>query len=177
MSNWKDVLKAVAPTIATVLGGPLAGAAVSALSQAVLGKTDGKEEDIAAVVAGASPDVLLKIKEADAKLKLDLANAGIRLEEIAAQDRASARQREVEVKDQTPRHLAWLVLLGFFSVLGVQAYMALTNIIVPAEVQRTLDISLGVLFAMVLAVKDYYFGTSASSSQKNDMLQNLINRQ
>ena len=33
-----DVVKAVAPSLATVLGGPLAGAAVAALSKAVLGK-------------------------------------------------------------------------------------------------------------------------------------------
>lgn len=96
-AEWKGVLGAVAPTIATLLGGPLAGAAVGALSTALLGKPDGTEAELAPLVASAAPDILLKIKEAEKELKLGLANAGVKLEEVAALDRGSARDREVKI--------------------------------------------------------------------------------
>lgn len=169
-NNWKDVVGAVAPTIATILGGPLAGMAVKAVSTAVLGRDDGTEEDIASAMASADPQVLARIKEADAQLKRDLAAANVKLEEIAGADRASARDREVKLQDPTTRILAYIALAGFFGVLGGQFYIALNGIAINTEVQRTLDITLGVLFAWVLAVKDYYFGSSAGSAQKNELL-------
>lgn len=165
--DWKDVIGAVAPTIATILGGPLAGMAVKAVSTAVLGRDDGSEDEIAAAVAGADPAILARIKEADAQLKRDLAAANVRLEEIAGADRASARQREVALQDPTTRRLAYMALAGFFAVLVGQFYIALNGIAIQTEVQRTLDITLGVLFAWVLAVKDYYLGSSKGSADKN----------
>lgn len=167
MTNWKEVIGAIAPTIATILGGPLAGMAVKAVSTAVLGRDDGTEEEIAAMVTGASPDVLARIKEADASLKTQLSQAGVRLEEIAGADRASARDREVKLQDPTTRRLAYIALIGFFIVLGAQLYFAVESITINPELQRTLDITLGVLFAWVLAVKDYYFGSSVGSKEKD----------
>src|SRR3990167_3905101 len=47
------------------------------------------------------------------------------LERIAVEDRNSARQREIAVKDWTPMVLAYGVTLGFF---GVLSYMLLSPI-------------------------------------------------
>ncbi len=173
MSDWKSIVKAVAPTLATALGGPLAGAAVSAVSSALLGRSDGTEADVAAAIASGSPDVLLKIKEADHAFKAKMAELGVNLERIAQEDRASARAREVQTQDPTTRRLAYIALLMFIVVLGAQLYMALKGVTINAEVQRTLDITLGVLFAWVLAVKDYYFGSSAGSTSKNQILDRM----
>lgn len=169
-NNWKDIIGAVAPTIAALVGGPLWGMGVRVLSATLLGRDDGTEDEIAAAVAGADPAILARIKEADAQLKRDLAAANVRLEEIAGADRASARQREVALQDPTTRILAYIALVGFFAVLAGQFYIALNAIEVHTEVQRTLDITLGVLFAWVLAVKDYYFGSSAGSKEKTQLL-------
>lgn len=170
MSDWKNALVGLAPTIAAVLGGPFAGAAVKLLSQAVLNREDGTETELAAALPMASPDIIARIKEADTALKVQLSQAGVRLEEIAGADRASARQREVQLQDPTTRILAYIALGGFFAVLGGQFYIAFHDITINTEVQRTLDITLGVLFAWVLAVKDYYFGSSAGSKEKTQLL-------
>lgn len=45
--DWKAIVKTVAPALGTALGGPLAGTAVKVLSEALLGHSDGKEEEIA----------------------------------------------------------------------------------------------------------------------------------
>jgi len=171
MNGWKEIVASVAPTIATLLSGgnPLVGMAVGALSKALLGKADGSEDEIAAVLAQPNPDILARIKEAERDLKLGLANAGVKLEEIAGADRASARAREVSLQDPTTRRLAYMALFAFFMVLVFQFCLAVFHITVAAEVQRTLDITLGVLFAWVLAVKDYYLGSSAGSAAKNVM--------
>lgn len=67
--NWKGIVKGVAPTIATVLGGPLAGMGVKAISEAILGKPDGTETDIALALQGATPEMLVKIKDAEHTFK------------------------------------------------------------------------------------------------------------
>ena len=56
--DWKSLVQSVAPTIATALGGPFVGLGVKALSQAVLGNEEGGEIEIAAALAGASPEML-----------------------------------------------------------------------------------------------------------------------
>lgn len=172
-NDWKGVLGAVAPTIATILGGPLAGAAVGALSAKLLGKPDGTVDELAPLIASASPETLLALKRIDAELKTSLDNAGVRIDEIAAQDRDSARQRQVDLRDNTPTILAFVVLAIFASVLGTQGYIALASISVPPEAQRTLDITLGVLFAWVLAVKDFFFGSTSSNHRKDKIIADI----
>lgn len=169
MTDWKQIVATVAPGLATVLGGPLAGAAIGALSQAVLGKPDGNESDLAAVISGASPDVLAKIKETEAKLKTDLTNAGIEWEQIAASDRASARQREVETKDNTTKILAFLFVLLYFAMLW-----AVWKFPVSSDMKDTLNTLIGVLTAALAAIINYYFGSSAGSAEKNAILKKAL---
>ena len=92
------------------------------------------------------------------------------LAKIDAEDRNSARQREMTVKDRVPAHLAYSSYAGFFLVLAIQFYFAYATIHIPDAMQRTLDITTGVLFAMVLAVKDYYLGSSKGSDEKTKFI-------
>ncbi len=66
MSDIKDILKSVAPTLATLLAGPEAGVAVSALESA-LGLTPGSGIDAvnSAMNAGLTGDQIVAIKKAD----------------------------------------------------------------------------------------------------------------
>lgn len=109
------------------------------------------------------PEKLVEYEQFKEKVKVELA-------QISQVDRASARLREqamagVGMRDKVPPRLAYLTFAGFFTVLAAQGYMAFQGIHIVPEIQRTLDISLGVLFAMVLAVKDYYFGSSSGGDQ------------
>ena len=53
MEQLLNIVKTVAPTIATAMGGPLAGMAVRTLSETLLGKPDGTEAELAAAAAAA----------------------------------------------------------------------------------------------------------------------------
>lgn len=163
--DWRGVLGVIAPTIATLLGGPLAGAAVGALSTALLGKADGTEAELSPLIASASPEILLKIKEAEKELKLGLAAAGVKLEEISALDRNSARDREIKVGDNTTKILAYSYTIGYFVVLGVVMKTG-----VNPDMVNIIMVLLGVLTAAQGQIMNYYFGSSSGSAQKNTLM-------
>lgn len=166
MEKWKEVLAKLAPTAATLLGGPFAGLAVGAVVKALGLPTEATQEDIQAVVEkGLNGDQLLALRLAEIDVQKHLEDNGIKLEEIAASDRDSARKREVEVKDNTPKVLAYSVTLGFFGTLS--ALMSGQVSTVGHDVLLVMVGSLGTAWTGIIA---YYFGSSAGSKAKTDLL-------
>jgi hypothetical protein len=167
-----DLLKAVgpllgqvAPTLATAMGGPLAGLAVKTLSNVLLGNEEGTEADIAKAMQSATPDQLADIKKIDADFKVRMAELEIDLERISAGDRDSARKREMSVGDHTPKILAGTITLGFF---GILFWMFVYG--VPKNGNEALLLMLGALQTAFTGVIAYYFGSSAGSKAKNELL-------
>ena len=115
----KQIIATVAPALATALGGPLAGMATRAIATELLGDPDADIVLVESAVATASGPDLVKLKELDVRFKADMQKARIDLEEIAAKDRNSARDRQVRMKDWTPSVLGLAIIVGFFGVLGV----------------------------------------------------------
>lgn len=170
--KWRDVIGAVAPTIAAALGGPLAGTAVAALSKALLGKDNGTEDELAPLLASASPETLLKVKEADNALKLGLAEAGVRLEELNAADRNSARNREIQRGDNTTKILAYAYTIGYFAIFAV-----IMKTGVDLRMESIIVVLLGILTAAQAQIMNYYFGSSAGSAQKNSLMADMKSKQ
>jgi hypothetical protein len=108
--DWKSAVKTVAPGLATLLGGPLAGGAVTVLAEALLGGSTGsKEGDELAIqqklAAGMTPEDKAKILLADTEIRKEIIRAGIREKEIALEterayigDTAHARSTHSENK-------------------------------------------------------------------------------
>ena len=74
----------------------------------------------------------------DSKMAELQTQAEIKLAELEASDRNSARQRETAIKDKTPAILAYSITIGFFSVLF---YML--NFEVPQSEREVLFVMLG----------------------------------
>ncbi len=91
----------------------------------------------------------------------------IDLERIAAGDRSDARDREVKTGDWTPKVLAFGITTGFF---GILVWMFLHGM--PTSGTEAMLIMLGALQTSYTGVIAYYFGSSAGSKAKNDMLAN-----
>jgi hypothetical protein len=160
-----DWLAKVLPTVATALGGPLAGVAVSFIADK-LGLDDKTVEGVKAAISGATPEQLVQLKQIDADLQKFFVSQGIKLEDIAAGDRANARDREAKTGDTwTPRLLAIGVTLGFFGVLGF--LMASGK---PAQGGDALLVMLGALGGAWASIVAYYFGSSAGSAEKSALL-------
>lgn len=163
--DWRSIVGTVAPTLATALGGPLAGVAVKAIA-AGLGKSpEAKADAVEQAVLEADPATLLKLKEIEVQFEKDLQAAGIRLEEIAAEDRANARAREMGLKDHTPAILSFVITIGFFGTLG---WMLVNG--KPATGGDALLVMLGALGGAWGAIVSYYFGSSAGSKIKTEAL-------
>lgn len=174
--DFKDiagVLGKIAPMIASGLGGPLAGTAVAAL-EGVFGKQDGATPDdkqvaLTAALTGATPDQLLALKKADQDYAAQMSALGFtneqELEKIASQDRDSARKREEDVKDSTPRVLAYALVVGFFATLAFMLFSA-----VPAASRDLLNIMLGMLGTSFVSVISYYFGSTHGSAETTRLL-------
>jgi hypothetical protein len=71
----------------------------------------------------------------------------------------------MEVKDKTPRNLAYSITAGFF---GVLVFLMLAR--VPAESRDILNIMLGSLGTAWIATVTYYFGSTSGSAEKTKLL-------
>lgn len=170
--DWKKVVGTVAPTIATALGGPLAGLAVKAIGGA-LGMGDGATEaEVAAKIAGATPADLLALKKADQEFAVKMRELDVDLARIAAGDRDSARQMQRETKSWAPPVLAAVVVGGFIAasvaVLGGWVE-GLKDPLIAALVGSVI----GNITAATMLVLNFYFGTSASSRAKDETIKSL----
>jgi hypothetical protein len=170
MDDWKKIIGAGAPTIATALGGPLAGMATKAIAGAILGDENASEKDLAAAITGASPDQLAALKKVDADFQSRMKELDVDLERIAMQDRDSARRREAAVKDWMPKVLATIVVAGFlgtvFMVLGGYVHGLRDPMMA-----TTVGTLIGYVSSKADQIVGYYFGSSASSARKTDLLE------
>ena len=165
LKQFGPLLGQIAPTIATALGGPLAGIAVKTLSSVLFGHENGSEEEISAAMANASPDQLAALKKIDADFKAHMKELDIDLERIAAGDRDSARQMQMANRDWVPKVLAVVITLGFF---GILIWMLLNGM--PKTGTEALLMMLGALGTAWTGVVNFYYGSSAGSKQKTDAL-------
>jgi hypothetical protein len=165
LSKIGGLLAQVAPTVATALGGPLAGLAVKTLSEALLGHPDANESDVSAALMSATPEQLQKLKDTDATFKLKMKELDIDLEKIAAGDRDSARNMQIHTNDWIPRAMAIMVTFGFF---GILAWLLIKG--VPPSGSETLIYMLGALGTAWTGIVQFYFGSSAGSKAKTDAM-------
>lgn len=166
MSNWKDTLATVAPTIAAALGGPLAGAAVRTLAD-VLGVAP-SEDDIADIVAAGDHETLLALKEADHTFRLKMRELGIKEDQLYLEDTQSARRAYVSHKDRMVPWLAAIVVLGFFSIVVL---VLAGQFHVSGALAGTL---VGYVSAKAEQVISFYFGSSQGSKAKTDALASAL---
>jgi len=154
-------LEQIAPTIATCLGGPLAGLDVTAVSKA-LGIDESKVQDT--IDDGKlSADQIAAVKQAELELKDHAQRLGLDFEQLAVQDRSSARDMQSTTKSYVPPVLAILVTIGFFGILVALMFGF-------AQRSDEVMIMLGSLGTAWTGIIAFYFGSSASSENKDSML-------
>lgn len=172
MDKLINLVRTVAPTIASAVGGPLAGIAVRTISDALLGKPDGTEAELVQAALGATPEQLLALKKAEQDFVIQMRELDIDLERIGNQDRDSARNREIKLKDATPKVLAAAVTFGYFGVLFWMLRYGLPT----TGGSEAMLVMLGTLGTAWGAIVAYYFGSSAGSRDKNDTISKMTRR-
>lgn len=174
--NLRQFIGSVAPTLAAALGGPFAGMAVKAIGAAV-GIEEPTQAKIEQTLATANPDVLLKLREADYKFAETMKQLDVDVFKLEVADRDSARQREIALKDQTPAHLAYMIIGGFFmlSVAQIITIMGWPELVakVPGQGWLVIGNVSGYLAAEAKAAAAYYFGTTAGSKDKDTTIADI----
>lgn len=161
----KQIIGSVAPLIGTAIGGPF-GALAGTVVKKLLGTPEADDKAIELAITSGNPDTLLKLKEAENAFKLQMEQLGITREQLALQDTANARAREIAVRDNTPAILAYSITFGFF---GTLAYMLVNG--KPETGGDALLVMLGALGTAWAGVTAYYFGSSAGSRKNQEALQ------
>lgn len=157
-----DWLKQIAPTIATALGGPLAGMAVSAISKAVGVEPDQVQDMIANNKLSA--EQIAQVKLAEIELQKQAQELGLNFAKLEVEDRKSAREMQATTRSMMPPILAVVVTIGFF---GIMALMFFNKVDSNNPAILMMLGSLGTAWTGIIA---YYFGSSAGSQAKTDLL-------
>lgn len=161
-----DILSKLAPTAATLLTGPLGGMAVDALGKA-LGMEGATQDKIKEVISGGqmTPEQIAAIKKVENDLQVKLKELDIKLEEVQAADRASARQMLKESGSWVPAALSVVTIAGFFFLLigAAAGWFELTG-------DDIMMLLLGVLARETASVYQFWLGSSSGSRQKTDLM-------
>jgi membrane-bound ClpP family serine protease len=108
-------------------------------------------------------DQIASIQSAEIALKAKAQEMSLDFEQLAVQDRKSAREMQITTKSWIPPLLAILVTLGFFGILASM----MTGKVTSSEALMIMLGSLGTAWTGIIA---FYFGSSASSQNKDTLL-------
>jgi gas vesicle protein len=165
MSDW---IKTIAPMVGTALGGPLGGAAAAFLADK-LGVSDKTVEAVSKVLNDGklSPEQITSIKQAEIEFQKFLESNKIKLEEIAAADRGSARDMLKSTRSYVPATLTFGITAGYFVVLigMMMKWFEVSD----SQVMLIMLGQLGTAWGVTIA---FWFGTTSGSKDKTEMLAN-----
>ena len=166
MNELFNILKGIAPTLATAVAGPLGGAAVTALASK-LGVSDSVDA-VAKAIAG-DPAAAQKIAE----LELEYAK-------LDAQDRDSARKAYTAIAtsenatklDKLVVPILALGVVGLaFSLIGVLMFIDTPN-----DQQQLVIFALGFITSAAGQVLSFYFGSSQGSKDKTEDMKGMVKK-
>jgi len=179
--DLKSVIASIAPTLATMLGGPLAGVAVTALEGAFGLKPGAGTDGITQVLqTGAmTPDTIAAVRAADQKHAEIMAQQGIDVQKLNAahdeavtkafvDDRSSARSMQVAVKSVIPAVFGSAIIMGTLCAAGaiLTGHVAMGDTTTATMVGTVI----GYLFGEAKAVLAFYFGDTQGSARKTELL-------
>jgi len=158
MDSLLNLLKSVAPSLATVVAGPLGGMAVKAMADK-FGVADSVDA-VAKAIAG-DPSAAAKLQELEIEYaKLDAAN--------------TANARDMNSKIQESTNAAWIAknaaYLLDFAIVGATIFMTWIVFFkgVPTENKEIAYMAIGSLITMCGTVLNFHRGSSAGSKSKTE---------
>lgn len=149
--SLSEIVSKYAPLLGSVIGGP-AGGAIGALVASQFGGDPKDADDLVRRIEG-DPEAANKLMQMQLTYWTDL-------ERLANDDRASARNREIQVRDKLPAILA----IGSLIIYAVVQLYAMYH---PGEQDDLISARVQDIMMLIVA---YYFGSSAGSANKDKML-------
>jgi hypothetical protein len=159
-----ELLAKLAPLLGTAFLGPFGGIAASFIAD----KLGVPEKTVKAVSEAMTadkltPDQVAQVKLAEIEFKKWMDDNEIKREQLALDDRKSAREMHVSTGSTVPAVLTYLITVGFF---GILAFMMSESY----KSSEPLLVMLGSLGTAWMACVSYWFGSSSSSRNKDDTI-------
>ena len=188
--DLKSALASIAPTLATMMGGPLLGTAVTALESAFNLSPGSGVDAITKVVqtGGMTPDIIAAVRAADQKHAEIMGQQGIDLAKMnldfeAAQTKVVIEDRMDARKSNAGRKEVWdiaqVILATFAVMMGVVLYgcwtilqggITIKDVSVVAAISGLVGSVVGYVAANAQTVVNFIYGGSLGSEKKTDAL-------
>lgn len=160
MNDLLNLLKGIAPTLATAVAGPLGGAAVSALASK-FGVSDSVEA-VAKAIAG-DPAAAQKLQE----MELEFAK-------LDNEDRDSARKAHLAIATSPDAHWLEKLVVPILALGTVGLCFLLIGVLlfinIPDSQENIIIYALGFITSAAGQVLSYFFGSSQGSKDKTDAM-------
>lgn len=163
MASFKDIFREIAPTLATAMGGPLAGVAAKFIASKTGHGDSDKAGDIDSLLRELTgdPEKLAQLKQIENDFKQEMKKLDVDVFGLEVQDRSSARElAKISMWPQIIISFAFLV--AYFALLF---YMFTVEISDAANMKKgenslmgELQILIGVLTAGVTQILSFWFG-------------------
>ncbi len=156
-----DWLKMIAPTLATAVGGPFGTMAYGLIAHELGVSPDEAKTTIEA--GKLTSDQIASVQLAEVQIKAKAQELNLDFAKLSNDDRKSARDMQVSTKSWLPPALAVFVTLGFFGIMAGLMF---------GQIQHApqIDIMLGSLGTAWTGIISFFFGSSAGSQAKDDLL-------
>lgn len=159
--NYKDIIAQVAPTIASAIGGPLAGKATDILLQVFGVKEEAQLED---AIKMATPEQLAVLRQQDNEFKLAYLNAEVKDKQDARNMQNTALQQDDKFAKRFVHYFA-----VFWSVVASLYIGFITFGDIPQTSVRFADTILGFLLGtIVTTIIQFFYGSSFGSRLKDE---------
>lgn len=164
MKQLARIVSNVAPTLGTLIGGPLGGAGGAVIGKIaeVLGAPSDDEEAIVQALATATPEQIARVKEIDADFKVRMKELGIKPHELEIEDRKDARSM-AKSQGNAPQ-IGFTVMIT--TLIGGVVW-SLFTVDMPPENSTLASMFLGVLIREWAGSMHFWFGTSIGSQKKD----------
>lgn len=173
--DWKSVIGTLAPTVATALGGPLAGGVVVAIGE-LLGINEPTQDKIkVAIENGAlTGEQVTGIRTLEMTLKAEESERGFRYADLEFKDRDSARRRDTELgKAGARNHRAdWMVTLAVAVIVGL-VYAIWKDPDINEFLKGIATLVLGRFLGYLDNIYSFEFGTTRGSQNKDVTISQL----
>lgn len=151
----------IAPTIATAVGGPFGTMAYGLIAHELGVSPDEAKSTIEA--GKLTADQIASVQLAEVQIKAKAQELNLDFAQLVVADRKSAREMQAETRSYIPAVLAISVTIGFFGILiGM-----MTETFKTSDALMLMLGSLGTAWTGIIA---FYFGSSAGSQAKDDLL-------
>ena len=151
IDKLKNLVSTVAPALGSALGSPLGGAAIGMIAEKL--GVPNNQQAVEKAVRQATPDEMLKLKEADNEFEVKMKELEVDVFRLEAEDKQNARA--TFSKDWTTK------LMGILTLSGFMGYIFLVTLQPPEQNSEALiNLVLGYLGGLASAVISFYFGAS-----------------